>query len=376
MHLYHYHGKEAIVKRNEKKCTERLNLVGGQAVLEGVMMKAGDRTVTTCRKEDGSLTVVDGSFTSVRKKHKLLDLPILRGVVNFIEMMKLSFSTMEISADAMGLEEEEEGRFEKWLKKHFGIGITQVVTVIGVVLGVALSLFLFLYLPTLLAGLLDRLIGGVLGAWRAVIEGVMKIGIFLLYLWLVSLMPEIRRVFMYHGAEHKSIACFEAGAELTPENAKRYTRFHPRCGTSFMFFMILIGIFAGLFLRLLFPDLPNLLYVLLRLLLLPLVMGIGYEFIRYAGRHDNPLTRALSTPGLWVQRLTTREPELPMLEVAITSLKCALRDDFPEFRDFYEARAWEKKEEAPASDDASARESDPPKEDADLPDNAAGAEEA
>lgn len=313
------------------------------------MMKAGERTVTTCRKEDGTLTVTEDTFVSVRKKHKLLNLPILRGVVNFVEMMKLSFRTMEISADAMGLEEEET-RFEKWLKKHFGIGITQVVTVIGVVLGVALSLLLFLYLPTLLTGLLDRLIGGHLGPFRAVIEGVMKIGIFLLYLWLVSLMPEIRRVFMYHGAEHKSIACFESGTELTPENAKSYTRFHPRCGTSFMFFMILVGVFAGLFLRLIFPTLPDYLYVLLRLLLLPLVMGIGYEFIMYAGKHDNPLTRALSTPGLWVQRLTTKEPELPMLEVAITSLKCALRDEFPEFRAFHEARAWEKREETPTGE--------------------------
>lgn len=313
------------------------------------MMKAGEHTVTTCRKEDGSLAVYDGNFVSVRKKHKLLNLPILRGIINFVEMMKLSFKTMSVSADAMGLEEEE-GRFEKWLKKHFGIGVTEVVTVIGVILGVALALFLFLWLPTFLAGLLDTAVGSVLGAWRAVLEGVMKIGIFLVYLWLVSLMPEIRRVFMYHGAEHKSIACFESGTELTPENAKNYTRFHPRCGTSFMFFMILIGIFAGLFIRLIFPDLPNLVYVLIRLLILPLVVGIGYEFIMYAGKHENPLTRALSAPGLWVQRLTTKEPDLSMLEVAITSLKCALRDDFPEFREFYESRPWEKKEESTPSD--------------------------
>lgn len=338
-----------ILKYKNDKCPERCNLVGGQAVLEGVMMKAGEHTVTTCRKEDGTLAVYDDSFVSVRQKHKLLNLPILRGVVNFVEMMKLSFRTMSVSADAMGLEDEE-SRFEKWLKKHFGIGITEVVTVVGVVLGVALALFLFLWLPTFLAGLLDTALGGVLGAWRAVLEGVMKIGIFLLYLWLVSLMPEIRRVFMYHGAEHKSIACFESGADLTPENAKKYTRFHPRCGTSFMFFMILIGIFAGLFIRLILPNLPNLVYVLIRLLILPLVVGIGYEFIRYAGNHENFLTRALSAPGLWVQRLTTKEPDLSMLEVAITSLKCALRDDFPAFAEFYESRPWEKKEDVPSSD--------------------------
>lgn len=338
------------MKYRNEKCPERCNRVGGQAVLEGVMMKAGERTVTTCRKEDGTLAVYDDSFVSVRKKHKILNLPILRGVINFVEMLKLSFKTMSVSADAMGLEEEE-GRFEKWLKKHFGIGITEVITVIGAVLGVALALFLFLWLPTFLTGLLDGAVGGTIGAWRAVLEGVMKIAIFLLYLRLVSLMPEIRRVFMYHGAEHKSIACFESGTELTPENAKNYTRFHPRCGTSFMFFMILIGIFAGLFIRLIFPDLPNLLYVLIRLLILPLVVGIGYEFIMYAGRHENPLTRALSAPGLWVQRLTTKEPDLSMLEVAITSLKCALRDEFPEFAEFYQSRAWEKTRETESAEE-------------------------
>lgn len=338
------------MKYRNEKCPERCNRVGGQAVLEGVMMKAGERTVTTCRKEDGTLAVYDDSFVSVRKKHKILNLPILRGVINFVEMLKLSFKTMSVSADAMGLEEEE-GRFEKWLKKHFGIGITEVITVIGAVLGVALALFLFLWLPTFLTGLLDGAVGGTIGAWRAVLEGVMKIAIFLLYLRLVSLMPEIRRVFMYHGAEHKSIACFESGTELTPENAKNYTRFHPRCGTSFMFFMILIGIFAGLFIRLIFPDLPNLLYVLIRLLILPLVVGIGYEFIMYAGRHENPLTRALSAPGLWVQRLTTKEPDLSMLEVAITSLKCALRDEFPEFAEFYQSRAWEKTQETESAEE-------------------------
>ncbi len=363
------------MKYRNEKCPERCNRVGGQAVLEGVMMKAGERTVTTCRKEDGTLAVYDDSFVSVRKKHKILNLPILRGVINFVEMLKLSFKTMSASADAMGLEEEE-GRFEKWLKKHFGIGITEVITVIGAVLGVALALFLFLWLPTFLTGLLDGAVGGTIGAWRAVLEGVLKIVIFLLYLWLVSLMPEIRRVFMYHGAEHKSIACFESGTELTPENAKNYTRFHPRCGTSFMFFMILIGIFAGLFIRLIFPDLPNLLYVLIRLLILPLVVGIGYEFIMYAGRHENPLTRALSAPGLWVQRLTTKEPDLSMLEVAITSLKCALRDEFPEFAEFYQSRAWEKTQETESAEEpATDAEEDAPSPDAAEEEHDAGTAE-
>ena len=320
----------------------RLGKVGGQAVLEGVMMKAGERTVTTCRKEDGSIFVHDDRFVSVRKKNKLLNIPILRGVINFVEMMILSVKTLNASAEALGIEDEE-GKCEKWLKKHLGIGLTDVIMAIGVILGLALSVALFMFLPNLFSSLIDKYIAkGNLGIWTAVIEGGLKILIFLLYLWLVSLIPDIKRTFMYHGAEHKSIACFEAGAELTPENAKNYKRFHPRCGTSFMFFMILLGVFAGLFVKKLIPGLNPLAYTGIRLLILPVVMGLGYEFIMFAGKHDNIITKILSAPGLWVQRITTKEPTLDMLEIAIISIKCALRDDFPEFNAYYESKAWEK----------------------------------
>ena len=328
----------------DSQCPERLGKVGGQAVLEGVMMKAGERTVTSCRKADGTIFVNDGTFKSVRKKHKILNIPILRGVVNFIEMMALSVKTLSVSADALEIEEEN-GKCEEWLKKHLGLRLTDVIMIIGTVLGVALSLFLFMFLPNLFSSLIDKFIaGGKLGVWTAVIEGIVKILIFLTYLWLVSLIPDIKRTFMYHGAEHKSIACFESGAELTPENAKNYTRFHPRCGTSFMFFMILLGIFAGLFVKLLIPRLNTFAYTGIRLLILPLVMGLGYEFIMFAGKHNNIFTKLLSAPGLWVQRITTKEPTEDMLEIAIVSIKCALRDDFPEFHEFYENRAWETKE--------------------------------
>ncbi len=339
------------MKKNcDKNNSCRLNRVGGQAVLEGVMMKAGERTVTTCRKEDGTLTVTDDSFKSVRKKYKILNLPILRGVINFVEMMILSVKTLGSSAEAMGLDEDEgePSRFEKFLADKLGVSLTDVVMVVSVVLGLALSVFLFLFLPIwAVAG-----INALLGIWglnmgeilSSVVEGLMKVGIFISYLALVSLMPDIKRTFMYHGAEHKSIACFEAGDELTPEAAMRHRRFHPRCGTSFMFFMILLGIFAGILIKTLIPGLDTWLYTLIRLLILPLLMGIGYEVILLAGKHDNIVTRAISAPGLWVQRITTKEPTLDMLEVAIVSIKCALRDDFPEFREFYEARAWEPSE--------------------------------
>ncbi len=331
-------------------CADRLNKVGGQAVIEGVMMKAGARTVTTCRKPDGEITVYDGEFHSVRKKHKILNIPILRGVINFVEMMVLSVKTLGKSADAMGIEEDN-GKAEQWMKKHLGIRLTDFIMIISVILGLALSVFLFMFLPNFISSLIDKyILKGSLGIWVAVVEGVVKIAIFLLYLWAVSLMPDIKRTFMYHGAEHKSIACFEAGADLTPENAENYKRFHPRCGTSFMFLMILLGIFAGLFVKIVIPGLNAFAYTGIRLLILPLVMGIGYEILMLAGKHDNIITRILSAPGLWVQRITTKEPTLDMLEIAIISIKCALREDFPEFRDFWEERGWEKKSKESAEE--------------------------
>ena len=327
----------------------RLGKVGGQAVLEGVMMKAGTHTVTTCRKEDGTLAVTDSSFVSVRDKYKILNLPVLRGVVNFIEMMALSVKTLGASADAMGLDEEENpGKFEKWMAEKLGMRLTDLIMVISVILGLALSVLLFLFLPIWITAGINLLLD-VLGAMpmgavaTAIVEGLVKIGIFVSYLYLVSLMPDIKRTFMYHGAEHKSIACFESGDKLTPAAAAKHKRFHPRCGTSFMFFMILLGIFAGVILKTTAPALAanTLLYSLVRLLILPLLMGVGYEFIRFAGKHDNIFTRILSAPGLWVQRITTKEPTEDMLEVAIISLKCALRDEYPEFLEFYESRPWE-----------------------------------
>ena len=332
-------------EKDQSSC--RLGRVGGQAVLEGVMMKAGARTVTTCRKENGTLVVNDDSFVSVRKKHKILNIPILRGIINFVEMMILSVKTLGASADALGIEEEE-SKAEKWMQKHLGIGITSIIMGLGVILGVALALFLFMFLPTAAADGINYLYkiisknpDGISPTLIAVIEGILKVIIFLAYLALVSLMPDIKRTFMYHGAEHKSIACFEAGDELTAENAKRHSRFHPRCGTSFMFLMILLGIFAGMFVRNMFPGLPTLAYSGIKLLILPLIVGIGYELLMIMGKHDNKVTRFFAAPGLWVQRLTTKEPTDDMLDVAIVSIKCSLRDEFAEFDEFFKARPWE-----------------------------------
>lgn len=335
-------------KNNSCPCPNRLGKVGGQAVLEGVMMKAGNRMVTTCRKADGSFVVNDDNFISARDKNKIFNLPLVRGVVSFIESMKMSFKTLGASADALGLEDEEEpSKFEKWLSEKLHLKLTDVVMVVSLLLGLALSAVLFILLPIGVTWGINWLLGVAfeisMPDWvEAIVEGVVKMAIFVGYLTAVSFMSDIKRTFMYHGAEHKSIACFEAGEELTPENAKKHTRFHPRCGTSFMFFMILLGIFAGFVLKTVIPEeWPGFIYPLLRIAILPILMGVGYEFIRLAGKHPNWLTRALSAPGLWMQRITTKEPTEDMLEVAITSLKCALRDDYPEFAEFYEAKGWE-----------------------------------
>ena len=327
----------------------RLNKVGGQAVLEGVMMKAGKRTVTTCRKADGSLTVYDDEFNSVRKKNKILDLPVIRGVVNFIEMMILSMKTLNASAEALGIEEEDD-KFSRWCKKHLGAKATDVIMFVSLLLGLGLSVLLFIGLPTWSAD-------GVNWLWQnvfhlnalsptviAVLEGVLKVAIFIAYLLLVSMMKDIKRTFMYHGAEHKTIACYEAGEELTPENAMKHRRFHPRCGTSFMFLMIALGIVMGMFIRNLMPAGTHTVIIsLIKLALLPVTMGVGYEILMIAGKHDNVITRIISAPGMWVQRITTKEPTLDMLEVAIVSTKCALRDEEPEFMAFWNEKSWEPK---------------------------------
>ncbi|MBE6645089.1 MAG: DUF1385 domain-containing protein [Ruminococcaceae bacterium] len=323
------------------KIKERLGKVGGQAVIEGVMMKAGDRTVTTCRKEDGTIFVNDDSFISIRKKIKFLNIPILRGIVNFIEMLILSFKTLGVSAEALDIDSEK----DKEKKAKGKSTTTDIIMVVGMVLGILLAVGLFIVLPGLCSDLVEFLckkFGGFTlnETVKAIIEGVMKVIIFISYLLIVSIMPDIKRTFMYHGAEHKSIACFEAGAELTPENAEKYTRLHPRCGTSFMFVMIFIGILVGVILNNLMPNANRLVLSLIRLAILPVIVGVGYEFIMFAGKHDNFLTRALSAPGLWMQKITTREPTRDMLEIAIISIKCALRDDFPEFKVFYELSGW------------------------------------
>ena len=314
--------------KNTPAADPKIGIVGGQAVLEGVMMKSGDRCSLAVRTPDGGITLDNSVFVSLRRRNKLCSLPLVRGCVTFVEQLVLSMGMLTRSADLQGLDlDEPETKFDKWLADHLGDKLMSVVAAIGAVLGVVLGVGLFLMLPTFAAKGFDSLTGGFIGRFaflRSLVEGLIRMAIFVAYVWAVSLMPDIRRTYEYHGAEHKSVACFERGLPLTPANARTCTRFHPRCGTSFLFVMLIVSIAVNSFLRwdnvwIRFGS---------KLLLLPLIVGLGYEFIRYAGGHSNPFTKIVSAPGLWLQRITTREPDDSQLEVALAALKNAIPEAF------------------------------------------------
>ncbi|MBQ2252964.1 MAG: DUF1385 domain-containing protein [Clostridia bacterium] len=321
-----------MAKKNQSSVCSRLGAIGGQAVLEGIMMRSKEQYTTAVRvTETGEIVRDTHKVTSVSEKHKWMKWPLVRGIVNFVESMKLSYSTLTFSAEAQGLDAEPETKFEKWLVNTFGEKLMAVVAGIGTVLGLCLAVVLFMWLPKFLSDLAFPV--SVSRFLNALLQGIVRIAIFVGYIAAVSLMKDMRRTFEYHGAEHKSIFCYEAGEELTVENIKKKSRFHPRCGTSFFFVMMLLGILLSVFLN--FIPLPeaawsNLVYTLLKLVTLPLVVAVGYEIIRFAGRHDNAFVRVLTAPGLWMQRLTTREPDDSQIEVAIVALKSALPEEFSE----------------------------------------------
>lgn len=307
--------------------------VGGQALIEGVMMQGPKGMATAVRKPDGEILVEYHEIKHVRDKVKFLGLPIIRGVVNFIESMIMGYKTLMYSAEISGMEEYDEenlSKFEKWLTDKFGDKLMNFVTVLGSVLGVALAFVLFMYFPVLVFNKLNEWTSGALTNWQGLIEGVMKMAIFVIYIALVSRMKDIKRLFMYHGAEHKSIACYEAGEELTVENVKKCCRFHPRCGTSFIFVILIFSIILYTIIAKIFPVIAaqRVLWMLLKLLFLPLIMGLGYEFIKYAGRHDNLLVKIVSAPGLWMQRLTTKEPDDDgIIECGIAAIQAVITDN-------------------------------------------------
>lgn len=315
----------------EKKTKQHKTSVGGQALIEGIMMKGPRGTAMSVRLPNGEIETEYKEAKPWRDKCKFFGIPLVRGVVGFAESMVTGYKYLMESAEksTQGLEDETENmsKLDRWINDHFGEKMMNAIGAVSAVLGVALAFFLFMWLPT---ALVDWVTVGSLLKFHPLFEGLIRVVIFVLYMLLVSQMKDIKRVFMYHGAEHKSIFCYENGLELTVENVKKQKRFHPRCGTSFMFVMILLSILLSSVLVLIFPalaDINRVLWILIKLLILPLVMGLGYEFIRYAGRHDNLLVKILAAPGLWMQRITTKEPTDDIIEVGIASLKAVLTDN-------------------------------------------------
>ncbi len=286
--------------------------VGGQALMEGIMMRGPEKICVAVRRPDGTL---DMTYEDV-KHHRWQKIPLVRGAAAMIENLVLGYRYLMHSAEVSMPDEAEAepGRFEKWLTEHTGPAVQNFFMALAAVCGGLLAIVLFMVLPTAIVGLVDSFVP--LGWGKVLLEGLLKIALFVGYLFLCTRMKEIHRVFEYHGAEHKTIACYEAGEELTVENVRRHRRFHPRCGTSFMILVLIVSI-------LLFSVLPwssTGLRVVLKLLLLPAVMGVSYELIKLAGRCDNLFTRIISAPGLWLQRLTTFEPDDSMIEVAIAAV--------------------------------------------------------
>ena len=306
---------------DREKCAVHMTSIGGQAVLEGVMMRGPEKIATAVRKSDGEIVMDIRPVTSVAKRFKFLKLPLLRGVVNFIESMVVGVKCLMFSADVYDVEGEESyepSKIEKWLDDKFGDKIKDIAIYFAVVVALFMGVGLFMLLPTVIVGFLKSFITG--RVFLNFAEGLVRITIFLVYMALVSQMKDIQRVFQYHGAEHKTIAAYEHGEELTAENARKYSRFHPRCGTNFLLIVMIVSIIFFSFL-----SWGNVFErIFFRLLLLPVVAGVSYEIIKIAGRSRNKLVVALTKPGLWLQKLTTREPDDSQLEVAIASLKAVL----------------------------------------------------
>ena len=307
-------------KSNQPASQEKFKtLIGGQALIEGILMQGPDKRAIVVRGPEGLVQKVE----PIKKKTGLLTLPFIRGVVNFGSSMVNGVKALMYSADFFPEEAGEPSKFEKWLEQKIGSEkIEKAVVYLSVVLGIALSVGLFILLPTLLAGLTKSFIQS--PVVRNLFEGLLRIVIFLLYLWAVSHMKDVERMFAYHGAEHKTIFCYEKGLPLTVENVRPQSRFHPRCGTSFLFVVVMISILLFALVSAVLPTSNMLVRLVVRLALLPFVVAISYEFNRLVGRHDNWLTRALSAPGMWLQYLTTNEPDDSMLEVGIEALTLVL----------------------------------------------------
>ncbi|MCQ2513892.1 MAG: DUF1385 domain-containing protein [Ruminococcus sp.] len=319
-----------------KTSTKKITSIGGSALIEGIMMR-GPQKVTVCvRTGENDIYSEDINITTLGSKYKIFKLPFIRGIAGLIDSMRLSYKSLMLSADkaieAGEIEEEEPSKFEIWLDEHFGDSLVKILMVLSSVIGVAFAVVVFMILPSLIFDLSAKVIpafqgdGEMVVFWKSVFEGILKIVLFLSYIVVCSRMTEMKRVFMYHGAEHKTIFCYEDEEELTVENVRKQSRFHPRCGTSFIVLMLIVGIVIGLFI----PVAPwgiKILRPIIKILLLPVSCGIGYELIKICGKYDNKLTRIIAAPGMWAQRITTKEPDDSMIEVAIEAIKAVIPED-------------------------------------------------
>ena len=305
-------------KKNES-CAFRTS-IGGQALIEGILMRGPEKQAIVCRKADGTLVTKIEPVKLAKNRHPILGWPLIRGVANFLSSMIQGMQAITWSAEQQPEEMQgEPDKFDLWIQKHFSSEMANKIIIgVAVVLGILLAVGLFSLLPTALAGLIHHFLP--LGGWRGLAEGVFRMIIFLVYLKACNAMKEIQRMWMYHGAEHKTIFCYEHGKELTVENARSESRLHPRCGTSVLFLIICVSIVVFSLIR----TEGTLARMGLHLLLLPLLVSVSYEIIKWAGRHDNAFTRIVSAPGKALQNLTTAEPDDSMLEVAIEALKLVI----------------------------------------------------
>ena len=298
--------------------------IGGQAVIEGVMMRGPQAVAIAVRKPDKLIIVDRKLIKSLTAKYKFLKMPIIRGIIAFFESMIIGVKSLMFSAEFYDLEESDEQehtRFEKFLENVFGEKLQTILIYFSVVVALFFGIGLFIIFPTIIAGFINKVIQNVIIA--NITEGVFRIAIFLGYIIIISGLKDIQRVFQYHGAEHKTIFCYENGEELTPENIRKYSRFHPRCGTSFLFIVMIVSIMVFSFIS--WDNLA--IRMIMRLSLLPLVAGLSYELIKLAGRSSHPLVKLISKPGIALQRFTTREPDDSQIEVAVEALKNVILDE-------------------------------------------------
>ena len=305
--------------------------IGGQAVIEGIMMKNGDRYATAVRKPDGDIEVQTDSYVSMTEKVKLFALPFVRGVFSFADSMILGMKTLTFSASFFEDDEDSEpSKLEKFLDRVFGEKVEAFLMTVVMIFSVIMAIAIFMILPLLIAGVFKNFIQS--ETVMAFLEGVIRILIFIAYIKLISRMEDIRRTFMYHGAEHKCINCIEHGLPLNVENVRKSSKEHKRCGTSFLLIVMVISILFFMVIRV--DDVW--LRILSRIVLIPAIAGVSYELLRFAGRHDSKLVNILSRPGMWMQGLTTKEPDDSMIEVAIAAVEAVfdwkgyLAENFPE----------------------------------------------